>query len=279
MAARTNHNNLKFTRKGEYMRSVNSLSMLLILCLVSTVAYAQDRPFLFTLTFPDSVERAAFVHYDAAYGRETFEPFGGDEIEQNLGLQANLGKSFTLIAHVGLALDEASTKTSQHAELLGHVIRSDKHFVDISAGAGMRHEYSGTNVLLSRVVVGRQFTSWQVYGNLLLEKPLATDRDAIDLITTFGLSYRISSTIRLGLEAVGQDLEGFWDENEAEGGARLFVGPSVALALPGTPWTFALGGGAIFRGSQSARTSEAVRDLPVGRENGFVIRGVVRFGL
>ncbi len=261
------------------MRSINILPKLLILTLLSTAAQAQDRPFLFTLTSPDSRERPAFVHYDAAYGRETFEPFGGDNIEQNLGLQANLGESLTFIAHVGLALDNASTRTSQHGELLAHLMKAEEHIIDFSAGAGVRHEYSGTNVLLSRVVLGRRFTSWQVYGNLLLEKPLSSDRDAIDLITTIGFSYHISGTIRLGIEAVGQDLEGFWDENEAEGGARLFVGPTVAVAFPGTPWTLTLGGGAIFRGSQSARTSEAVRDLPVGRENGFVIRGMVSFGL
>jgi len=261
------------------MRPINILPKLLTLTLFLPAAQAQDRPFLFTLTPPESRERPVFVHYDAAYGQETFEPFGGDNIEQNLGLHANIGQFLTFIAHVGLALDNGSTHTSQHGELLTHVMRSEDHVIDLSAGAGLRHEYSGTNVLLGRVVLGRRFTSWQLYGNLLLEKPLSSDRDNIDLITTLGLSYHMSGTIRLGIEAVGQDLEGFWDENEAEGGATLFVGPAVCAAFPGTSWTLTLGGGPIFRASQSPRTSEAVRSLPPGKQNGFVVRSVIGFAL
>ncbi|MCE5249780.1 hypothetical protein LLG96_06120 [bacterium] len=261
------------------MRPITMLSILLTLILISTVAQAQDRAFLFTLTTPECREQPMLVHYDTAYGHKTFEPFGGDDLEQNLGLQANFGKSLSLIAHFGLAMDNRTTSTSQHVELLAHLMKAEDHIIDFSAGAGVRHEYSDTDVLLSRFMLGRRFTSWQSYSNLLLEKPLSSDRDNIDLMTTVGVSYNISGALRLGIEMVGQDIEGFWEENEAEGGAVLFAGPTVGITLPWIPCTFTIGGGPIFRASKSSRTSQAYRDIPFKQGNGFVIRNMVTFGM
>lgn len=240
---------------------------------------AQDRPFLFTFTPASAETPGLFLQYAAAYGKQTFEPLGGDAVEQNLGVQANLGADWTILAHFGMAMNSAVNRSSQHLEVLARMLHADAHVVDLRAGAGVRHEYSGTNVLLARAAVGRRFSSWMSYGNLLLEKPLASDRDEIDVMLTLGVSYDLTKTLRLGIEAVGQDLEGFWDDEEAEGGARLFVGPTASLGVEGTPWHFTLGAGAIIRGTVSNRVSSALRDIPAGTENGFLVRALVGFGL
>jgi hypothetical protein len=240
---------------------------------------AQDRPFLFTFTPASAETPGLYLQYGAAYGEQTFEPLGGDAVEQNLGVQANLGANLTILAHFGMAMNSAVNRSSQHLEVLTRVLNADAHVVDLRAGIGMRHEYSGTNVLLARAAVGRRFSSWMSYGNLLLEKPLASDRDGVDVMLTLGLSYDLTKSLRLGVEAVGQDLEGFWDDEEAEGGARLFVGPTASLGVEGTPWHFTLGAGAIIRGTVSNRMSSAMRDIPAGTENGFLVRALVGFGL
>ncbi len=244
-----------------------------ILCSVST--YAQERSFLFTMAQPGPNE-PSFVHYDAAYGRQTFEPFGSDGVEQNLGLQANLGETFTLSAYLGMALNSGASETTQQAELLGRVLRTDDAGVDFSAGLGFRHEYSGTDVLLGRFIVGRRFNQWDAYGNLILEHAFAANRDDIDLTTTLGFSREITKGVRLGVEAVGQDLEGFWTPDEAEGGAVVFVGPDASLAFPGTPWNMDVGGGAIIRATYSPESSSALRALP--QSNGFIIRSELSYG-
>jgi hypothetical protein len=244
-----------------------------------TVTKAQQSPFLFTLAPPDQAGSRVVVHYDAAYGRETFEPLGGDNLEQTLGIRARLSPSTILTGRLGLATNNVSTSSSQHVELLVQAMGSDDKLVDVSVGPGFRHEYSGTNVLLGRIIVGRRFTSWQVYGNMLIEKPFAANRDDIDLLLTAGWSYTVSSSIRLGIEAVGQDLEGFWDENEAEGGATLFFGPTLVANIPETSWAFTLGAGPILRATKSSRTSSAMRDLPLSRGDGFVLHAAVSLGL
>lgn len=261
------------------MVSKHNLATIVFLIFFFTVTRAQQSPFLFTLVPPDQADSRIVVHYDAAYGRETFEPLGGDNLEQTLGIRARLSTSVILSGRLGFANNNISTLSSQRVELLVQAMDSDDGLVDVSLGPGFRHEYSGTNVLLGRIIVGRRFSSWQVYGNLLLEKPFNVDRDDVDLVLTAGWSYSVSSTIRLGVEAVGQDLEGFLDENEAEGGATLFFGSMMVAAIPETSWTLILGAGPILRATRSSRTSSALRDLPFSRGNGFVLHAAVNLGL
>lgn len=241
------------------------------------VATAQHHPFLFTLVPPDRSTAPLVLQYDAAYGRGTFEPLGGDNVEQSLGLHARLSDVTTLTGRIGFASTRSSTLSSQHVEILTRVMNGENGLIDLSVGPGYRHEYSGTSVLLARILVGRQFSSWEMYANVLFEKPFAADRDEIDLLLTLGWSYALSASIRLGFEGVGQDLEGFWDEEEAEGGATLFLGPTLVAAIPGTSWSFTLGAGPILRASQNNRVSSAIRDLPVG--NGFVVHGNISLAM
>jgi hypothetical protein len=62
------------------------------------------------------------------------------------------------------------------------------------------------------------------------EHVFATGRDPVDIMVQAGASYRVTSWFRAGVEWVGQDLEETFDD-EAEGGARHFVGPTAAFQL------------------------------------------------
>ena len=66
----------------------------------------------------------------------------------------------------------------------------------------------------------------------------------------------------LGVEAIGEDLEGFWDAEEAEGGARILAGPSLHISPTGRRWQMTATGGPVFHPSNSSRSSGAIRDLP-----------------
>ena len=78
---------------------------------------------------------------------------------------------------------------------------------------------------------------------------------------------------------MGQDFEGFWDKEEAEGGAVLFVGPVFVASFPNNSWTFTLGGGPILRATQSPRASLAPRDVPTSKDNGYVIHAALNYTL
>ena len=59
-------------------------------------------------------------------------------------------------------------------------------------------------------------------GNLVVEQVMSSPRahDAADVITSLGWSRRVTDRLSVGAEGIGQDLEGFWDPTEADGGAK-----------------------------------------------------------
>lgn len=117
-------------------------------------------------------------------------------------------------------------------------------------------------MLLARVMAGRNAETWKLHGNVLLQKPLVAGRDAIDLITSVGWAHNLTRAVSLGVEAIGEDLEGFWEAEEAEGGARLLLGPSVRISPDGRRWQLIATGGPLFHPSDTRRSSGAFRDLP-----------------
>lgn len=245
-----------------------------VLLLLSGPLRAQDRPFVFTLTTGDASSRAFVAHYDIGYGDRAFEVLSDEgRLEQRLGLQAALGRRWTLVARVGLAIDRRDARSTQQAELLYNVLDQRSHGLTIAAGGGMRHEPGGADVVLARIAAGRAFAASRLDGNLVFERPLAPGRDSVDLITTLGWSHRVSGLMALGIEAVGEDLEGFWTEDEAEGGAKVLVGPSVHVAPPGRKWQLTIGGGPLIHATRSAGGSEATRVLRArSPRNGFAVR-------
>jgi len=223
-----------------------------------------DRPFLFTVTAPRVTAPRVSVYLDTLAGEGSFNLTESDRPEQRLTVQAALGNRLTFVGRVGVATSvQQDIRSSQQGELLFSVLQSPDAHASLAIGGGVRHEPAGINVLLARVAAGRSFGAWRTDGNALFERPLnVLGRDAIDLITTFGVSRRLTPALHLGLELIGEDLEGFWEAEEAEGGARLLVGPSLRVAPPAQHWQLSVAGGPMIRGSQSGRSSEAIRGLP-----------------
>jgi hypothetical protein len=241
-----------------------------------------DRPFLFSVSTARSDSRQASLFLDTGFGERAFDLVQGDAPEHRLGLQASLGHRLTLVARVGVADADhgGGVRSSQQGELLYSVIHAPARQASIAVGLGVRHEAQGVNVLLGRVAAGRGFGPWRLDGNALVEKPYAAARDAVDLITTLGVARRITPALHLGLELIGEDLEGFWEADEAEGGARVLIGPSIRLAPPSARWQVSVAGGPVLHATRSSRLSEAARTLPdAGGRDGFAIRCGLSYGL
>lgn len=236
-------------------------------------ASAQDRPFVFSLaTSTQAARPQVLVDVSVGAGEAAFHGGADNGPEQRVGVQASVGR-WTLVGHVGLASVEGAYHSSQQGEVLLSVLTRKPSGFALAIGGGMLHEAAGVNVALGRVILGRDAEHWTLHGNLLFQKPMATDRDAVDLIMSWGWARRLTSAFSLGVEGIGEDLEGFWDPNEAEGGARLLIGPSLRLAPPARSWHLLLAGGPMFHPSHTGRSSGAVRDLPATtRNNGYAFR-------
>ncbi len=107
------------------------------------------------------------------------------------------------------------------------------------SGAGVREGASNANGLSALAAASLEQGALHLAANVRADKMFATNRDAIDVVTMLGASYRVASVLRLGAEYVGQDLEEMFGD-EVEGGARHAVGPSVALDLGGGRYQLAV---------------------------------------
>lgn len=246
----------------------------LVMLAVARPSGAQDQPFVFTVTTPSADTPRLTVHYDTGLGERPFDvKTAAGRIEQRFGVQARLGGRVTLLADLGVSMDDRDARTASHAEVLLSVLDERSRGVTLAVGGGARHESVGVDVAIARVALGRRLGPSSLHGNLVFEKPLATaGRDALDLISSVGWSLPVSEAAHVGVEAIGEDLEGFWNPEEAEGGARLLVGPSIRVAPPSAKWQLAVAGGPVFHASNSPRTSGAERALPPTRRNGYAVR-------
>jgi hypothetical protein len=244
------------------------------------VAGAQTQPFVFTLTTtPTSpAEPPWAVDYEAGYGKRAAEPFGFDGIGPRLAVRGVLGRGLAVRGQAGLrdvgagpGLSGLTTIRPDDAERLNlptaqlEVMKDllPARGVGLAVGLGVRREWQGPTVLLGRIAVGHSSARSTLFGNVRFERALDGDRDAVDLVTSAGWLRRYGS-VHLGFEAIGEDLEGLWDSAEAEGGAKLFAGPSVHFSRAGRPWSVSVCGGPILHATRTGRSSSAARELGAG---------------
>jgi hypothetical protein len=91
-----------------------------------------------------------------------------------------------------------------------------------------------------------------------------------------GVSRRLVPALYAGVEFIGEDLEGFWEAAETEGGARILVGPSIRIAPPNKRWQVSVAGGPMIHASQSGLASDAARGLAMsGSDNGYAVRAAL----
>ena len=246
----------------------------------STEPQRTPEPFLFSVTTLTPDDLPWSLNYSGSYGERVTGPFGYDGIGQQFAVKGYLGNRFTLYANAAFGFpDENNVSSAQQAEVIRDFIggKSPVGF-RLGAGLGISRDYSDVKSLLSRITLSFDALQWKIGGNLLLEKSLASDRDNIDVITSLGFQYHLTGSLYGGLEAVGEDLEGFWEEDEAEGGAKVLVGPSVNLVPNHSKFSFSVSGGPVMYATHSEVTNpNAIRELP--SQTGLTVRARIIFSL
>jgi hypothetical protein len=184
-------------------------------------------------------------------------------------------------AGFGFARDGAMS-SMQQAEVIRDFIGGRKTFGPrLGLSLGVSRDMSNVKALFSRVTASFDAASWRFGGNMRFEKAFDKTRDDIDLITSIGFHHRIAGNFYAGVEAVGEDLEGFWEADEAEGGAKLLVGPSVNMTPVNSRFSFSICAGPVFYATRSSVIpSEAIRDVgTIASQNGYTVRAAVSFNL
>ncbi|MFV0592254.1 MAG: hypothetical protein ACK5M7_12780 [Draconibacterium sp.] len=238
-------------------------------------------PFLFSTSTLTSQDLPWVLSYGGSYGNNLSRGFGFNGVDQQLGVKGYLGNRFTMLAYVSLGVASAdnSVVSAQRAEIIRDLVGGKKtDGIRLGLGGGLSRDYGGVFSVVSRLTGAFENRRWKLAGNLLLEKALSGDRDKVDVLTSLGIHYKISDHFYAGAEAIGEDLEGLWEEEEAEGGARMMFGPSLNLVPGGSRFSFSLSGGpAVYLTRSVVTNPDAIRDLP--GENGMTVRARVVFNL
>lgn len=284
-----------------YLHALNDLKklmnkkilLLLIASITGAAAIAQNREndyltfqkklpvsFLFSETTLTPEDLSWSMDYSASYGERVSGPFGSEGVGQQFGVKGYLGRKFTLVANAAIGFPHKNdVSTAQQAEIIRDFIGGQKkHGLRVGAGLGLSRDYSSVASLISRVTVSYDAASWKAGGNILVEKAFAGNRDKIDVITSLGFHYRLLKNFYGGLETVGEDLEGFWDKEEAEGGAKLMAGPSLNMTSDNSRISFSVSGGPVIYATQSPVSNQvAIRELPT--RSGLTLRAKFIFKL
>ncbi len=168
------------------------------------------------------------VNLETAIGTREARPFGDKGVEGCARLRFRPTDRVQLEAWGGTLFDEGAYRSASFSLRAGvSVLNQDTQLVDLTIGAGYRFDFTQVSVPELRVTASRSWNALDVTATGILEKPLAEGRDPVDVILGIAVSYQIAPPVAVGVEIFGEDLEGFWVEEEAEGGARLVAGPTV----------------------------------------------------
>jgi len=235
-------------------------------------------PFLYSETTLTSDDQPWSVNYLSSYGERVQGQFGYDGVEQYFSVKGYIANNYTLLARASFGFGNGGEEmvSAQQVEVLRDIIKK-KNLIGLRLGMGLGigMDYANTKLLLSRIVISLKELKWSATGNMFFEKALASDRDAIDVIMSGGIHYQFSRSFLGGIEAVCEDVEGFWDENEAEGGAKFFIGPTLNYSPVKSRLSFSLSGGPVIYATSNQNISAAVRELPT--ENGLTVRFKVTY--
>jgi hypothetical protein len=151
-----------------------------------------------------------------------------------------------------LPVGSRSRPTFQQIEIVRTLFSAGS--ASVAGGGGLRQEWDGTRTLIARVLAASDIGRGRLQGSVVVERAVSSPlrHDAADVVTTVGWSRHIREGLSIGLEAIGQDLEGLWNPAEADGGARLLVGPSLHAQSKQGDWAASFTAGPVVHSASVA---------------------------
>jgi hypothetical protein len=191
-----------------------------------------ETPYLYQRA-PRAGELRTTVELESAVGTRDARPFGERGAEEALRVELRAGR-VTVSARGGVLFVDGDRHAGASGELGVAIL--DQHRGDapitLRASAALIRDYREDTSLRLAITGARDWARVNVTASAIGEKPFAEDRDTVDVIVGAAASVSIARRARLGAEIVGEDLEDAWEDEEAEGGARLLVGPTLWVAGP-----------------------------------------------
>jgi hypothetical protein len=201
-------------------------------------------PFVFTLSPADNGSPDRQMQAGAGIADRGLELVQNGTFDPGLSVGVRIQNNL-VVRSVASTVDVVSAgqrfANFQQVEILRSVHAG--HAWSFAYGGGVREEWGGSQVVVARVLGGVSLGSSRIGGSLALERGLGRGRDSVDMVTTLGVVRRVSQRVALGVEGIGRDLEGFWQPNEVDGGAKLLIGPALHVTSRNARWVASVTGG------------------------------------
>jgi hypothetical protein len=211
-------------------------------------ASAQTPQLVFTVTTPERAPSPMTLQTFAAVEERGLALWGGSATDFGAGVAISMPRWTirSISSMTAPPVDGYVRPTFQQVELVRPVFSTGS--MAVAGGGGIRQEWDGTRVFIGRVLAGSDVGRGRLQGSLVLERAVSSPvrHDAADLVTSVGWSRRVGGRFSVGAEGIGQDLEGFWAPAEADGGAKLLVGPSVHAESATRTWAASLIAGPVI---------------------------------
>lgn len=199
---------------------------------LSSEVKAEDLPFVFQGVPQRAQSLSVFGGYSIAYGRRATPPLGPDGVEHlwfgGFHITEKISGRFLLALTTHERLEGQSVRAG--GELRAVIVDKRRAGFDLGVSAGYIRELKEANLVTWALQASKEVGKVLIGTTAYFEKAFAPGRDAVDVIVTAGAAYRLSDSIGVALEYQGQDLEDLWEEEEAEGGARHLLGPSLTFS-------------------------------------------------
>jgi hypothetical protein len=204
---------------------------------VQTTERVVERPWLYAddATTPGQWQSIAGTRFTySARSSSVTRPFASNlsapgglvELNAEVGILRELSVAATGVMGFGDGLTGGATVGLRFAPLARL-----KFPFRIVLGGGYLRERSADDGLFFRVAATYDAGPVRFGATFHGEHVFAPGRDALDAMLILGANVKLNRIVRLGVEYVAQDLEGYFDDEEAEGGVRHFLGPTASFEL------------------------------------------------
>ena len=153
-------------------------------------------------------------------------PGGLLEVNGEVGLHPLLSVAATGVMGLGDTLSGGMTAGLRFAPLA-----DAKGPFRLVLGGGYLLNRDASNGMFLRVAATYDAGAFRFGGTFHGEHVFIPGRDALDAMMILAVNVKLGRVVRLGVEYVAQDLEGYVDRDEAEGGVRHFIGPTSSFEL------------------------------------------------
>lgn len=183
----------------------------------------------------------ARVELETAVGTRDMRPFGERGVEETARGLFQLVDRVELAVSGGVLLFGDETRGAFACEAMALALGD--RTLGLQLGGGYAYDFRGANLLRARIAGLARVGRFDLVASGLFEIPIdAEGRDEVDVMIGLAASTALSPRVRAGLEVLAEDIEGLWDSEEAEGGARILAAPTLWVSLsPG--WDLKLSAG------------------------------------